>query len=360
MSNSHTLKGSHVNDNEAQDEDNEISLFEQEESELLTIHCDDSATALRLRQYNSSDPRWGIYSCVWDGGIALWYYISMKQQHHKCSNMMLLDLGSGTGIVGIGVSLLSSYSYLDVVVTDLPEAMPLLNENIQLNHPMNNAKLISISAKELIWGSRQFIDDWFDDWLIKAIDNIDNDNTDDDVTSIVSRKRLLYITGADIVYRPSFFNPLLTTLQIIADHIYCQYLYNDNIIDSSFETKNVDLEILLSCQSIRTNLNDFIQEAITRKFLVKLIAVIRLPAHISIEDPTYWNRIQYIPFDHVFTKQQEEDHNDDNKESYKLFHQQNMDKSSIATPSTPPVLPKGLGIIWILSIHIREGNHKQS
>lgn len=359
------------------DDNNDIALFDQEETELLTIYCYNDVTTttptnqldikdeiknnnnpiiLHLNQYNSNDNRWGIYSCVWDGGIALLYYMNLlikEKQQQEQQQLMLLDLGSGTGVVGIGISLLLPH-HVDIVVTDLPDAMSLLQDNIQLNHHHeqktttnhnNNNNTRSITAKELIWGTRDFIQDWFTNWLITSNDDNTKQRRIDNNDNLISnnnlkKRKLLYITGADIVYRPSLFNPLLSSLQDLVNYIH------DDI--------NITIEILLSCQSIRTTLNDFINEALSRKYHVQLIAIIQLPSmnNISIQNnPIYWNHIQYIQTNYIFSN----DNNDNDDSS--TADQNNIDmKKELSSHSTRNSIPKGPGIIWILSIRIERPN----
>lgn len=56
---------------------------------------------------------------------ALVAYLHHHQQHQQAT---VVDLGSGTGIVGLGMSKLFGYSH--VVLTDLPLAVDLLKETV--------------------------------------------------------------------------------------------------------------------------------------------------------------------------------------------------------------------------------------
>jgi hypothetical protein len=108
------------------------------------------------------------------------------------------------------------------------------------------------------------------------------------------------ITGADIVYRPSLFGPLLTTLT----DLYKQ-LSESAIVD-----------IWLSCQSIRSHLNDFWDTAARHGFSGRIIAVARQ----QVDDIQYLSQIE-------------------------------IEEVSDSFAQTPFVsLPKGLGISWIISL----------
>lgn len=59
----------------------------------------------------------------------------------------ILELGAGTGICSIALSVYGA----NVVATDLPEILPLLNHNIEKNSEILKGSLI---AKDLNWGER--------------------------------------------------------------------------------------------------------------------------------------------------------------------------------------------------------------
>ncbi|GIL88418.1 hypothetical protein Vretimale_14989 [Volvox reticuliferus] len=69
---------------------------------------------------------------VWDAGLVLSYYLAY--QHLKgrplVAGRTCLELGSGTGVVGLTASRLGA---VQVYLTDLPHLVPYMRENIQLN-----------------------------------------------------------------------------------------------------------------------------------------------------------------------------------------------------------------------------------
>jgi predicted nicotinamide N-methyase len=191
------------------DDDNQVELWSREETPLLEIDIGNSAV-LRLRQYGSHDDRWGIHSCVWDGGLALLLYFSQCYAQDNSQRSVVLDLGAGTGIVGLGMT---NYGASQVILTDLPDAIPLLEENVELN-PFTN-----VAVHELTWGELE---------LPQSIETI--------LSRSASEK--LMVVGADIVYRQNLFEPLLSTL------------------DTLWKCRN-DAEFWFGSQSTRRYLHEF-------------------------------------------------------------------------------------------------------
>lgn len=278
------------------DDDIAIHLFEQEEQSVLEIGLRivldedvrvDASTKnqhprgcpqLKLRQFGSNDARWGIHSSVWDGGIALLHYVAThwepvtqllkQEQHHGReqkgkyipgepeelqSAAVVIDVGSGTGICGLGIAAMTQ-GRCAVAVTDLPEALPLLICNTALNASTfewgnNNPPVV----RELTWGVRPA-------WL-HAFINATFEKQEKQL-HLHSPCRVL-ILGADIVYRPSLFAPLLTTLLDLHKDL-------DDIQGVS------SVEIWLSCQSVRSYLNDFWETAADFGFQAQFLAISRL------------------------------------------------------------------------------------
>ncbi|KAJ3272505.1 Methyltransferase-like protein 21D [Terramyces sp. JEL0728] len=77
---------------------------------------------------------------VWDGGYILADYII---KNFNLAGKRVVELGSGTGLVGLAVGSAST-----VLLTDVPQQIPLLETNIKLNGKMEH-----IEAKELLWGT---------------------------------------------------------------------------------------------------------------------------------------------------------------------------------------------------------------
>jgi predicted nicotinamide N-methyase len=320
--------------NEDDDDVNDVvSLWEDEERKLVEIQlpvCVSSLTfpsaataitssssstndrILTLRQYGSADDRWGIHSTIWDGGLALTAYLashyysyhtdtetdgtgttpiknntSNSNNSQRGGGVTLIDLGSGTGLVGLAVAALSR-GQAAVAVTDLAQALPLLEENVRLNSKLwtttSNSAAVNTNSTtatadtsrpvvhipvvhELTWGE-PIADAWLEQ-LLSAMPHTAAPATSTPTTTTTtttaqshSHSRIL-LTGADIIYRPSLFQPLLATLSELSARLH--QLAPDAMV-----------ECLLACQSRFTYLQDFWDAARRQNFAVDILAVVRL------------------------------------------------------------------------------------
>ncbi|AJT02485.1 hypothetical protein H749_YJM195N00305 [Saccharomyces cerevisiae YJM195] len=95
---------------------------------------------------------------VWIAGELLCEYILEKSVNHLLSKTVngtkqfkkVLELGSGTGLVGLCVGLLEKNTFHDgtkVYVTDIDKLIPLLKRNIELDEVQ-----YEVLARELWWG----------------------------------------------------------------------------------------------------------------------------------------------------------------------------------------------------------------
>ncbi|XP_052595639.1 protein N-lysine methyltransferase METTL21D isoform X1 [Peromyscus californicus insignis] len=142
-------------------------------------------TVLRLQQYGSG----GVGCVVWDAAIVLSKYLETPAFSgggaHALSRRSVLELGSGTGAVGLMAATLGA----DVVVTDLEELQDLLKMNISMNKHLVTG---SVQAKVLKWGEEL-----------------------EDVTSPD------YILMADCIYYEESLEPLLKTLKDLSGSETC-------------------------------------------------------------------------------------------------------------------------------------------
>ncbi len=97
----------------------------------------------------------GIAGKIWDSSVVLIDFLSRHPEFIK--GKRCIELGSGTGLVGIAGFLLG---VLSIDLTDLEEAMPLLRTNIKLNVPSgvgNNTgtKDRSLHASTFVCGKRE-------------------------------------------------------------------------------------------------------------------------------------------------------------------------------------------------------------
>jgi predicted nicotinamide N-methyase len=209
--------------------DDEVSPFDQEEQEFLHVQC--KQVTMTLRQFGSADPNWGIHSSVWDGGLALARYLELSESD------LVIDMGSGTGIVGISCAAQGATAYL----TDMEDALPLLRENVEINSSLWNGRRKPECVKL----------DWFaplnEHWLQR-------------VRQEVRQCSRIIVSGADVVYRASLFRPLLITVKRLI-----------------VEFSDSSLECWFACQSIRSHFAEFAAMAADIGFLIRVKAIVVLP-----------------------------------------------------------------------------------
>jgi len=83
-------------------------------------------------------------------------------EHQPLSGRRVLELGAGTGVVGI----MATYLGASAIITDLDSLVPLLSHNISQNNKLFTAG--SICAKPLCWGCKPDTDMLQPDFLILA------------------------------------------------------------------------------------------------------------------------------------------------------------------------------------------------
>ena len=129
----------------------------------------------------------GVAAVVWDFAIVLATYLQTISFEIKGKN--ILELGAGTGLVGIVTCFLGA----NVVITDTAEALEATKNNVirNLNSTSEStASRASFSVDVLHWGKN--LDSW-------------KDNHWD------------YVIGADIIYIEETFSDLLRTLQVLTE-----------------------------------------------------------------------------------------------------------------------------------------------
>ena len=212
-------------------EDYQVDLWTREETPMLTVRVSTEGQSLRIAQYGSDDARWGIYSCIWDGGLGLIAYLRKNPVLSK--DALVIDLGSGTGVVGLGAA---AVGYTNVVVTDLHEALDLMIENARLNPAFN------VSVEELTWG----------------------ESLPESIKQRIESSGEVLLVGADIVYRQNLFEPLLTTLE---------------------KLWNTKVKCIFATQSIRSHLEEFYARALEQGFATTHLANVFVPQGMSDELP---------------------------------------------------------------------------
>jgi len=118
-------------------------MFERE------IRLDTSDLVVRIDQQETGD----VGCVVWDACLVLAKYLDKRKGEEEdfLTNQTVLELGAGTGALGIIASLLGAKSLL----TDQPEFISLINHNLELNslEKFNKNSPGSALAATLSWGN---------------------------------------------------------------------------------------------------------------------------------------------------------------------------------------------------------------
>ncbi|KAJ1218679.1 hypothetical protein NDU88_006256 [Pleurodeles waltl] len=130
-----------------------------------------------LRITQNFGARLGVAAPVWEAALALCSYF--EEQKFDFHEKKVIELGAGTGIVGILAVLLGA----NVTITDLPKALKQIRQNVAANVPPACSGKTQVCA--LCWGEDQ--EDFPKDYDL--------------------------ILGADIVYLQDTYPALLRTLQ---------------------------------------------------------------------------------------------------------------------------------------------------
>ncbi|KAM4644095.1 EEF1A lysine methyltransferase 3 [Amazona ochrocephala] len=129
---------------------------------------------LRIAQHHG--PRLGLAANVWEAALALARFL--EQQRFEFRGRSVIELGAGTGILGILAAMLGG----DVTITDRPVALDQIRENVRLNFPGAGARP---RVRALEWGR-------------------DEDSFPRDFEVVL---------GSDLVYDPASFPALLRALR---------------------------------------------------------------------------------------------------------------------------------------------------
>ena len=145
-------------------------------------------------------------STVWDAGIMLAAHVYHGNLGCERCNMRCLDLGSGTGIVGLGAA--ASGAFETVVLTDLPSVLPLLRQNTECN-----AAALSSSGSHRGSGSNSTAAAPSACRVVSHALAWDDRAQLDEV--LAEHGPFDLIAGGDLLYRPQVVQPLLTALEAL-------------------------------------------------------------------------------------------------------------------------------------------------
>ncbi|CAM6099596.1 unnamed protein product [Calypogeia fissa] len=114
--------------------------FELPYKHKLIIDGKQSILSIQQRPFKTT----GFASTVWDSAIVLSKYI--ERSPTLVAGKRCLELGAGCGLPGIVSATLGAKT---VVLTDLPDNLPLLRNNAAANHVAH-----IVSVESLVWGSQ--------------------------------------------------------------------------------------------------------------------------------------------------------------------------------------------------------------
>ncbi|XP_067851839.1 EEF1A lysine methyltransferase 3-like [Heptranchias perlo] len=184
-----------------------------------------------LKISQSSDSQLGTSSFIWDAGLALCQYF--EEERIKFSGMKVIELGAGTGIVGILAVLLGG----DVTITDQPNVLKQIEHNVAASIPTSCRNRVNVRA--LSWG----------------LDHVQFP-TDYD-----------FILGGEIVYMSKTYSFLLKTLQHLSNERTIIYLSSKMWQDFEINTFYEDvLPQHFNCQLVtRNEVDDINVYKVTKK-----------------------------------------------------------------------------------------------
>ncbi|CAN7998752.1 unnamed protein product [Ixodes hexagonus] len=112
------------------------------------VYLDSTETSLRIHQWTEGD----VGCVVWDGALVLGKCIDRRNSRGEWNpRQTVVELGAGTGAVGLICAHFGQVAVLnDVVLTDLPEFLPLIDKNTSANKELLKGK---VEARALTWGS---------------------------------------------------------------------------------------------------------------------------------------------------------------------------------------------------------------
>lgn len=136
----------------------------------------------------SSDGGATTGATVWDAGIVLAAHL--LQRSRGDGGGVCLDLGSGTGIVGLAAA--ASGAFSRVLLSDMPSVVPLLSDNLQRNADVLPLRGAPVRAVALRWDDATQLE------RVRAMGPFD------------------LIVGGDILYREQVVQPLLMAVGALA------------------------------------------------------------------------------------------------------------------------------------------------
>ncbi|CAN0020282.1 unnamed protein product, partial [Heterosigma akashiwo] len=171
------------------------------ESQRELVFPVDSFKLTVLQDVNGETFKTSLANTVWEAGWFLNRYFQEKSLFPPgyFVGKSALELGSGTGVVGMTLALLGA----EVTLTDLAEALPILRANVEFNFGEKGPRssehegdsyaapsgITVPEVEELAWG--------------------------EPLSDVITGQHWDIVIGADIIYNPTHFEALASSLEHI-------------------------------------------------------------------------------------------------------------------------------------------------
>ncbi|XP_005094121.1 protein-lysine methyltransferase METTL21D [Aplysia californica] len=163
----------------------------------------------------------GDVGCVvWDAALVLCKYLETRDfdEGNAWHGKTVIDLGSGTGAVGLVAAALGALT----VVTDLPEFVPLMDHNVNYNKSVIAAG--SCSAQPLVWGDSSQTQNLKEKFFPQGLD---------------------FVTIADCVYYEESITSLVETIvELCSDKTTVLCCYEERDIGNKSEMQRKFFEMI--------------------------------------------------------------------------------------------------------------------
>ena len=138
----------------------------------------------------------GICGRVWDSGVTVATWLA-DELPPVSAELGILELGSGVGVAGLAAAAVG----WRVLLTDLPDALPLMRVNVAANaHRFTHVPTVAA----LEWGCDE-----------ASLRSVLRDG--DDASSRPSLNGSMLVLCSDVVYEPTAYEPLVCTLRQLAE-----------------------------------------------------------------------------------------------------------------------------------------------
>ncbi|KAF7659635.1 hypothetical protein LDENG_00295040 [Lucifuga dentata] len=138
---------------------NEDDLFPADDdlfTDTFSLHSVYAFMGEEIRISQKFGANLGVAAPVWEAALHLCGYL--EEQSVELRGKRIIELGAGTGVVGILAARLGAF----VTLTDLPLAVPQLEDNVSINTPACGWPAAPPTVLPLCWGEDQlsFPSDW--------------------------------------------------------------------------------------------------------------------------------------------------------------------------------------------------------